>query len=218
MRGISKIYNKGKNNEVEALKSIDLTIEKGETLAIMGVSGSGKSTLLNMLGCLDSPTTGGYFVDGKDIAKYSANEIAEFRNAMTGFILQDGLFMLNETVFENVKLPLVFSKKYKIKEIKGRVAEVLEQVGIKDLLKRKMRELSGGQHQRVAIARALVNNPQIVLADEPTASLDSKTASEIIDLLLSLNKDGKTIIMVTHDINIAKKMHKLVNIVDGKLI
>lgn len=218
MHGIGKTYNKGKDNQVDALRGVELTIKSGETLAIMGVSGSGKSTLLNILGCLDTPSTGEYFVGGTDIAKFNANQIAEFRNATVGFILQDGLFMLNENVLENVKLPLVFSKKYKIKEIKGRVVKVLEQVGIGDLLKRKVRELSGGQRQRVAIARALVNDPQIILADEPTASLDSKTAAEIVDLLLSLNKDGKTIVMVTHDINVAKKLHKIVNIVDGMIV
>lgn len=218
MHDIGKIYNKGKNNEVDALRGVELVVEKGETLAIMGVSGSGKSTLLNILGCLDTPTSGEYKVGGNDVAKYGSNKIAEFRNSTIGFILQDSMFMMNESAFENAKLPLVFSKKYPIKAIKKRVIDVFEEIGISELLKRKMRELSGGQKQRVAIARALVNEPEIILADEPTGALDSKTAGEIVDLLISLNKKGKTIIMVTHDINVAKKMHRIVSIVDGVIV
>lgn len=218
MTNIKKIYNKNKNNEVSALGGVNLCIEKGESVAVMGVSGSGKSTLLNIIGCLDVSTSGTYIVGDDDVSNFNSNQVAKFRNETMGFILQDGLFMLNETVFENTKLPLVFSKKFKISQIKARVHETLKEIGIDDLAKRKVRELSGGQRQRVAIARALVNDPEIILADEPTASLDSKTATEIINVLLELNKNNKTIIVVTHDINVAKKMSRIIKIVDGVIV
>ncbi|MEG1964452.1 MAG: ABC transporter ATP-binding protein [Clostridia bacterium] len=217
LKNITKTYNEGKSNQVKALINVNLQIEQGDTLTIMGVSGSGKSTLLHIVGCLDNATSGEYTFNGTDISNFNSTELATFRNESIGFILQDDMFMMNESVFENVKLPLIFSKKYPIKAMNQRVLDVLAEIGIANLFKRKVKQLSGGQRQRVAIARAIVNAPEVILADEPTGSLDSKTATEIMDVLLSLNKSGKTIIMVTHDVNMAKKLGKIVNIVDGTI-
>jgi len=203
---IDKKYNEGRDNEVHALRGIDLLIEKGDSLAIMGVSGSGKSTLLNILGCLDKPTSGCYKLNDHNVAHKNASELALF-----GLIESD-------TVYSNVKLPLLFSEKYKGKEVKNRVIDVIKQVGLEGSENKKVKDMSGGQQQRVAIARAIVNDPDIILADEPTSALDSTTATEIIDVLKDLQTKGKTIIVVTHDINVAKKMDKIVSIQDGIII
>lgn len=214
---ISKIYNENKDNEVKALTDVSITIEKGEFIAISGISGSGKSTLLNIIGCMDSPTYGEYFFDGIEIGKASGDKLAEIRNARIGFVLQDNALLNNETVFANVRLPLIFSKKYKIREHKKRVNDILEMLNIGALAKKKVRELSGGQRQRAAIARAMVNEPDIIMADEPTSALDSKTAYEILDVFKSLNESGVTVIIVTHDKKVMEYASRIITIVDGEI-
>lgn len=214
---ISKIYNENKDNEVKALTDVNITIEKGEFIAISGISGSGKSTLLNIIGCMDSPTYGEYFFDGIEVGKASGDKLAEIRNARIGFVLQDNALLNNETVFANVRLPLIFSKKYKIREHKKRVNEILEMLNIGALAKKKVRELSGGQRQRAAIARAMVNEPDIIMADEPTSALDSKTAYEILDVFKSLNESGVTVIIVTHDKKVMEYASRIITIVDGEI-
>lgn len=214
---ISKIYNENKDNEVKALTDVNITIEKGEFIAISGISGSGKSTLLNIIGCMDSPTYGEYFFDGIEVGKASGDKLAEIRNARIGFVLQDNALLNNETVFANVRLPLIFSKKYKIREHKKRVSEILEMLNIGALAKKKVRELSGGQRQRAAIARAMVNEPDIIMADEPTSALDSKTAYEILDVFKSLNESGVTVIIVTHDKKVMEYASRIITIVDGEI-
>lgn len=214
---ISKIYNENKDNEVKALTDVNIAIEKGEFIAISGISGSGKSTLLNIIGCMDSPTYGEYFFDGIEVGKASGDKLAEIRNARIGFVLQDNALLNNETVFANVRLPLIFSKKYKIREHKKRVHEILERLNIDALAKKKVRELSGGQRQRAAIARAMVNEPDIIMADEPTSALDSKTAYEILDVFKSLNESGVTVIIVTHDKKVMEYASRIITIVDGEI-
>lgn len=214
---ISKIYNENKDNEVKALTDVNIEIEKGEFIAISGISGSGKSTLLNIIGCMDSPTYGEYFFDGIEVGKASGDKLAEIRNARIGFVLQDNALLNNETVFANVRLPLIFSKKYKIREHKKRVSEILEMLNIGALAKKKVRELSGGQRQRAAIARAMVNEPDIIMADEPTSALDSKTAYEILDVFKSLNESGVTVIIVTHDKKVMEYASRIITIVDGEI-
>lgn len=214
---ISKIYNENKDNEVKALTDVNIAIEKGEFIAISGISGSGKSTLLNIIGCMDSPTYGEYFFDGIEVGRASGDKLAEIRNARIGFVLQDNALLNNETVFANVRLPLIFSKKYKIREHKKRVHEILERLNIDALAKKKVRELSGGQRQRAAIARAMVNEPDIIMADEPTSALDSKTAYEILDVFKSLNESGVTVIIVTHDKKVMEYASRIITIVDGEI-
>lgn len=214
---ISKIYNENKDNEVKALTGVSIEIKKGEFIAISGISGSGKSTLLNIIGCMDSPTYGEYFFDGIEVGKASGDKLAEIRNARIGFVLQDNALLNNETVFANVRLPLIFSKKYKIREHKKRVSEILEMLNIGALAKKKVRELSGGQRQRAAIARAMVNEPDIIMADEPTSALDSKTAYEILDVFKSLNESGVTVIIVTHDKKVMEYASRIITIVDGEI-
>ncbi|MDE6967754.1 MAG: ABC transporter ATP-binding protein, partial [Clostridia bacterium] len=212
LNNIHKKYNEGKQNEVHALCGVDLVINKGESIAIMGVSGSGKSTLLNIIGCLDSMTSGDYFLDGTNIKCKNMTELAEIRNSIFGFILQSYGLIDSDRVLSNVRIPLLFSKKYKSKQHNDRIDYVLNKLKISHLKNTKVRELSGGQKQRVAIARALINDPDIILADEPTSALDSGTADEIIAILKELQTKGVTIIVVTHDINVAKKMDRIVTI------
>lgn len=214
---ISKIYNENKDNEVKALTDVNIEIEKGEFIAISGISGSGKSTLLNIIGCMDSPTYGEYFFDGLEVGKASGDKLAEIRNARIGFVLQDNALLNNESVFANVRLPLIFSKKFKIKEHKKRVVDILDRLNIGTLAKKKVRELSGGQRQRAAIARAMVNEPDIIMADEPTSALDSKTAYEILDVFKSLNESGVTVIIVTHDKKVMEYATRIITIVDGEI-
>lgn len=217
LKNIHKKYNAGKQNEVNALCGVDLVVNKGESVAIMGVSGSGKSTLLNIIGCLDKMTDGKYLLNGENINTKNATELAEIRNSTFGFVLQSYGLIDSDKVVNNVRLPLLFSKKYKPNEQNDHIDTVLYRLKIANLKNVKVRELSGGQKQRVAIARAMVNDPDIILADEPTSALDSTTATEIVDILKNLKKKGKTIIVVTHDINVAQKMDRIVTIIDGKI-
>ena len=214
MKGVTKIFNKGKSNEVAALRGVDLYIEKGESVAVMGVSGSGKSTLLNIMGTLDIPTEGSYTVDGVDVFAMSSAEKAKFRNEKIGFALQDFGLLDTETAEYNIRLPLNFTQS-KVKDAKRIVKEIAEKLGIAELLKRRITQLSGGQKQRVAIARALICDPQLILADEPTSALDRATANEIVGLLLGLQKEGKTVIMVTHDAALAARFDRTLKISDG---
>ncbi len=218
LKEINKKYNNGKPNEVHALRGVDLVINKGDSIAIMGVSGSGKSTLLNIIGCLDKSTSGEYLLDGVNINSKNATELAEIRNNMFGFILQSYGLIESDKVMNNVRIPLLFSKKYKPSEQKDRIETVLNKLKIFNLKNTKVRDLSGGQKQRVAIARAMVNAPEIILADEPTSALDSTTANEIISVLKELQQKGNTIIVVTHDQNVANKLDRIVHIVDGKIV
>ena len=216
MRDVTKIYNVGRPNEVKALRGVNLDIGKGESVAVMGVSGSGKSTLLHIMGTLDSPTGGSYFMDGVDVFAMSSAEKAKFRNEKIGFALQDFGLLETETAEYNIRLPLYFAEG-KIKDVKNRVAAIAERLGIGDLLKRKMTQLSGGQKQRVAIVRALICDPELILADEPTSALDRTTAEEIVGVLLRLQKEGKTVVMVTHDGALASEFDRTLKISDGMI-
>ena len=217
IKNLHKYYNHNKSSEVYALKGIDLSVNIGEMIAIMGPSGSGKSTLLHIIGCLDSFQEGIYLFDGEKVFEKSANELAELRNKKLGFVLQDFGLILSKTVRENISVPLIFNKNTKKKEIADIVDLALKDVELIHKASAKAFELSGGQKQRVAIARALVNRPICILADEPTGALDSKASSEIIDLLRRINQNGTTVIIVTHDINVATKCDRIINVVDGKI-
>lgn len=210
---IKKTYKIG-DEIIEALKDVSLTIYNNEYVALMGPSGSGKSTLMNMLGCLDSPTSGEYILNGNSVAKMSDNALAEVRNKEIGFVFQTFNLLPRATTLENVALPLVYSGMSKEARNK-RASEVLESVGLGNRMNHKPNELSGGQRQRVAIARALVNNPAIILADEPTGNLDSKTSVEIMGLFEEIHKKGNTIILVTHEEDIALHAHRIVRLRDG---
>ena len=213
---INKTYKNG-SLELQVLKNISFKVDKGEFLAIMGSSGSGKSTMMNILGCLDNQYEGRYILDGIDISKSTENELSEIRNKKIGFIFQSFNLLPRLTALENVELPLVYSSIPKEKRHK-RANELLEMVGLKDRTHHRPNELSGGQRQRVAIARALVNNPSIILADEPTGNLDSKSEAEIIEILQKLNKMGKTIIIVTHEPSIGEIAERKIVFKDGEII
>jgi putative ABC transport system ATP-binding protein len=213
LKNIAKSYTIG-TETIHALRSVSLEIYKNEYVALMGPSGSGKSTLMNVLGCLDSPSSGEYTLNGKAVAQMLDDELAEVRNKEIGFVFQSFNLLPRSSSLDNVALPLVyagFSKEQRIK----RATEVLEQVGLGGRIMHKPNELSGGQRQRVAIARALVNNPAIILADEPTGNLDSKTSVEIMALLEEIHKNGNTIILVTHEEDIAQHAHRIVRLKDG---
>ncbi len=201
---------------VKALRSISLTINKNEFVALMGPSGSGKSTLMNLIGCLDTPTGGKYFLNGKDVSKLNDNQLAEIRNKEIGFIFQTFNLLPRSTALENVTLPLVYAGFSKARRIE-RAKKVLEDVQLSDRITHKPNELSGGQRQRVAVARALVNEPSIILADEPTGNLDSKTSIEIMGLLEEIHKLGNTIIVVTHEEDIAQHAHRIIRLIDGNV-
>jgi putative ABC transport system ATP-binding protein len=210
---ISKVYKMG-HETIYALRSVSISIEKGEYVAFMGPSGSGKSTLMNIVGCLDSPTSGTYILNGKDVSKMSENELAEVRNKEIGFIFQSFNLLNRSSSLENVALPLIYAG-YSKKDREAMAIKALEDVGLGNRYKHKPNELSGGQRQRVAIARALVNKPSILLADEPTGNLDTKTSYEIMDLFHQLHTKGNTIIMVTHEEDIARYAHRIIRLRDG---
>ena len=213
---VNKTYKNG-SLELQVLKNISFKVDKGEFLAIMGSSGSGKSTMMNILACLDSQYEGTYILDGIDISKLTENQLSEIRNKKIGFIFQSFNLLPRLSALENVELPLVYSSIPKAERHK-RAAELLEMVGLKDRMHHKPNELSGGQRQRVAIARALVNDPSIILADEPTGNLDSKSEEEIIEILQELNRTGKTIVIVTHEPNIGDIAQRKIVFKDGEII
>ncbi len=210
---ISKRYVMG-SEVIEALKSITISVNRGEYVAFMGPSGSGKSTLMNIIGCLDTPSSGRYILNGKDVSDMSENELAEIRNKEIGFVFQTFNLLPRQSSLENVALPLVYAG-YSKSERTEMAMHALKGVGLENRAKHKPNELSGGQRQRVAIARALVNTPSILLADEPTGNLDSKTSYEIMDLFEELHSKGNTIIMVTHEDDIAHYAHRIVRMRDG---
>ncbi len=214
-RDLTKVYKMGEM-EVHALRGVSLEIKRGEVVAIMGASGSGKSTLMNTLGCLDLPTSGEYILDGEIVADLSDDQLADIRNRKVGFVFQSFNLLPRSTALSNVELPLRYSTIVSGRKEKARLA--LEAVGLGDRIKHRPTELSGGQQQRVAIARALVNDPSIVMADEPTGNLDSKVGQEIMDLLLNLNKEsGTTLIIITHDAKIAAQAERVIRLHDGKV-
>ena len=213
---VNKTYKNG-SLELQVLKNISFKVDKGEFLAIMGSSGSGKSTMMNILGCLDNQYEGKYILDGIDISKSTENELSEIRNKKIGFIFQSFNLLPRLTALENVELPLIYSSVPK-EERHKRANELLGMVGLKERTHHRPNELSGGQRQRVAIERALVNNPSIILADEPTGNLDSKSEAEIIEILQKLNKMGKTIVIVTHEPNIGEIAQRKIVFKDGEII
>ena len=212
---IRKSYFLGKQ-ELPVLKGITMNIKKNEYVALMGPSGSGKSTLMNILGCLDSPTAGSYVLNGKDVSKMDDGELAEIRNKEIGFVFQQFNLLPRLTAAENVALPLIYAGVSRQERIR-RAEAVLEKVKLEDRMHHKPNELSGGQCQRVAIARALINNPSIILADEPTGNLDSRTSYEIMDILGKIHTDGNTVIIVTHEEDISEYAHRVVRLKDGQI-
>ena len=216
LKNIFKIYNVG-GEEVRALDGIDLDILENEYLAIMGPSGSGKSTLMNMIGCLDTPTSGIYEFEGEMVQVMDDSQLASIRNRKIGFVFQTFNLLPKATAQHNVEIPLVYANIQK-KDRTKMATNALESVGLADRLHHKPNELSGGQRQRVAIARALVNKPSIILADEPTGNLDSKSGSEIMTILDDLHKNGNTIILVTHEDDVAQHAHRIIRLFDGKII
>lgn len=215
MEHISKEYIMGDDTFL-ALDDVNLKVNSGEFLAILGPSGSGKSTLMNIIGCLDTPTSGAYYLSGRHIADQDEKTLAHIRNKEVGFIFQSFYLLQKQTVLENVMLPLIYAN-MSDKEREKRALLMLEKVGLTDKIDSFPNQLSGGQQQRVAIARAISTNPTILLADEPTGALDQKTGTQVIDIFKALNNEGKTIIMITHDANIARHAKRIVRILDGKL-
>ena len=216
MQSIRKIYDTGKV-KVEALKGIDLAVTSGEFVAIVGPSGSGKSTLMNLIGCLDTPTDGRYRLGGEDVAKLDRDQLADVRNRRVGFVFQGFNLLPQITAFENVEMPLVFGG-VSVRERRERVAELLGKVGLDDRMDHKPTELSGGQMQRVAIARALAMRPDVVLADEPTGNLDTSAGGDIMELFSDLWKQGRTLVVITHDMTLARRAGRIVEVRDGRII
>jgi putative ABC transport system ATP-binding protein len=212
---ISKDYRIGKII-IHALDSITMNIDRNEYVAVMGPSGSGKSTLMNLIGCLDTPTSGTYILNGQDVSKMEDNQLADIRNNEIGFIFQTFNLLPRYNALENVMLPLVYAGLPKSKRVE-RATEVLASVGLADRMNHKPNELSGGQRQRVAVARALVNHPSIILADEPTGNLDSKTSIDIMNLITDIHQRGNTIILVTHEEDIARRAERIVRLIDGNI-
>ena len=216
VRNVYKIYNPGEN-EVHALDGISVTIDRGEFVAIVGHSGSGKSTFMNMLGCLDSPTSGDYFLDGVNVAGMTDDELSDIRNQQIGFIFQGFNLIPSLTAQENVELPLIYRGIPKA-EREALSREALAQVGMGERMTHKPSELSGGQQQRVAIARAIAARPPIIMADEPTGNLDTKSGEDVMQILHELNAEGRTIVLITHDNDIARQATRAIRIIDGKVV
>ncbi len=216
MKNINKVYKMGEVS-LEALKEVSLMIGPGEFISIMGPSGSGKSTLLNIIGCLDTPTSGSYFFEERNVAGLNLDQLSTIRNRKIGFVFQNFNLLPYATTYENVELPMLFNGKPG-KKRRERVLELLEMVGLVDRQLHRPSELSGGEQQRAAIARALANDPSMILADEPTGNLDSKTGQEIMGLFVKLQQQGRTILMVTHDTNIASYSQRTINLLDGRII
>jgi len=213
LENITKVYRMGKV-DVLALRGVNLSISQGEMVAIIGASGSGKSTLMHIIGCLDKPTLGRYIFDGADVSRLNDNKLAEMRNKKFGFVFQEYNLLSRASALANVELPLVYSGS---RNSHKRAMEALERVGLAQRAKHKPTELSGGEQQRVAIARALVNNPDIILADEPTGNLDSAVTAEIISIFRQLNQDGITVVIVTHEMDIAEQTQRIIRLYDGKV-
>lgn len=215
VKNLTKTYNKGKSNQFNAIENITFSVDDNELVAIVGTSGAGKSTLLHIVSTIDNATSGEVEIDGCDITKISNAKRAEMRNKQIGLVIQDYALINDYNVLENVMLPLTFSK---VKNKKEKALSALSDIGIEHLAKKHISKLSGGEKQRVAIARAIVNNPKYIFADEPTGNLDSVTTEGIIDLFQALNKKGKTIIIITHDMNVANKCHRIIRLADGKIV
>lgn len=216
LRDIYKIYSDG-DGEIRALDGVSLRVDRGEFLALVGQSGSGKSTCMNIVGCLDIPTSGKYYLNGTDVSTMSEKELAYVRNKELGFVFQQYNLIPKLTVVENVELPLLY-KGVRAGERKRLAIEALERVGLADRCKKFPAQLSGGQQQRVSIARALAGNPSVILADEPTGALDTKTGKDVLAFLRSLNKEGTTVVLITHDPAIAEQTKRVINIMDGKIV
>lgn len=216
LKSVSKVYKSKGVDDVVALDDLTLDIRRGEFAAVCGVSGSGKSTLLHIMGCLDKPTSGKVIVSGTDVSGLNDSELAKIRSERIGIVLQDFALIPYRTAYDNVMVPLYFSRNRN--NIRKRIMESLEKTGVADLAKREIRKMSGGQKQRVAIARALVNYPDIILADEPTGQLDTKTKKEIAELFKAINSEGVTIVVVTHDDELAKAADRIVRISDGRIV
>ena len=215
LKNVKKIYKMG-NVEVPALNGVSMIVNRGEFIAIMGPSGSGKSTLMNMVGCLDVPTIGNIFLDGNDISKMTESDLAQVRGRKIGFVFQKFNLLSTLTALENITIPMMFQN-IEVEKRNKRAMELLRLVGLEERANHKPSELSGGQQQRVAIARSLANDPEVILADEPTGNLDTKTGKEVMATLMRLHDEGKTIIMVTHDPNVAKFAERQVLIIDGMI-
>jgi putative ABC transport system ATP-binding protein len=216
MKGIRKVYDTGKV-KVEALKGIDLLVAPGEFVAIVGPSGSGKSTLMNLVGCLDTPSDGSYRLAGEDVSKLGKDALADVRNRRVGFVFQGFNLLPQISAFENVEMPLLFGG-VPVRERRERATEVLERVGLADRMEHKPTELSGGQMQRVAIARALAMRPDVLLADEPTGNLDSTSGGDIMQLFTQLWEQGRTVVVITHDMSLARRASRIVEIHDGRIV
>lgn len=214
IENVTKVYRMGKV-DVNALRGVTLSIEQGEILAIVGASGSGKSTLMNIIGCMDKPTSGRYILDGADVGRLNDNQLAELRNKKFGFVFQDYNLLFRASALSNVELPLIYSGG---RQKRKRAMEALERVGLTGRAHHKPTELSGGEQQRVAIARALVTNPALILADEPTGNLDSAVTAEIISIFKQLNRDGITVVMVTHEMDIASQTRRIIRLMDGQIV